>query len=130
MAMLCGFSPMLAATSLAVVNSAAAAAAAAATPPVDLDGAVAYVAKQANRTNTLHPSRVLYPDRVFTNSGGSEDGSLAQWHVAHAPGSWTSGFWVGVNWFAPLLFQQSVVAVVMAQNMNELRVRLGIYVCV
>ena len=78
--------------------------AAAISSATDLDSAVAYVAKQANRTNTLHPSRVFYPDRVFTppTTGGSGDTSLALWHGAHAPGSWTSGFWVGVNWFAPV----------------------------
>jgi hypothetical protein len=37
--------------------------------------AVAYVARQANRTNTLHPSRDFYPDRVYTPSSkvGDDD---------------------------------------------------------
>ncbi len=64
------------------------------------DNAAAYVAKQANRTNSIHSSRIFYPDRVFTPTGHRDQGTdeLAQWHGAHAPGSWTSGFWVGVNW--------------------------------
>lgn len=86
---------LLVATSSIIETSATASAG------VFVDGAVAYVAKQANRTNSIHPSRVFYPDRVYTPSdhgatGGTDE--LAEWHGAHAPGSWTSGFWVGVNW--------------------------------
>ena len=62
------------------------------------DVVVAFVAKHTNRTNTLHPSKTFYPDRVYTPASADGGGTLAEWHGSHAPGSWTSGFWVGVNW--------------------------------
>ena len=63
---------------------------------VSVNDAVAYVAKQAARTNSLHANRTQYPDRVMDPTAPAN--GIAQWKLAHAPGSWTSGFWPGVNW--------------------------------
>ena len=57
-------------------------AAAAASPPGLLGDAMAYVAKQAARTNGLHPNRSCYPDRVITPPTESPS-DPAQWNEAH-----------------------------------------------
>lgn len=66
--------------------------------PSAYEGAVGYVAKQTERAVHLHPSREFYPTVVKTPTNGIAVGQLAEWKGAHAPGSWTSGFWPGALW--------------------------------
>ena len=76
---------------------------------------VANLAKQTNRTNTIHPSREFYPQLVFTPPTASAAAPMAQWRGAHAPGDWTSGFWPGVNWQLAALTGEPAWAEVAAQ---------------
>ena len=85
------------AESAMILKIALIAATATATAAVSVDDAVAYVAKQAARTNSLHSVRTQYPDRVLDPKSAAPN-ALATWKLSHAPGSWTSGFWPGVNW--------------------------------